>query len=140
MTPDSNVRSVTVRWHSGMRFDGGPEGAPAATVDADVVTAPGPMHLLLVAIAGCSGADVVSILKKMQVTIRRCDIRVTGRRAPEHPKRYLTILLDFTIAGDGLDEAKARRAIDLSIEKYCSVIHSLNPDIPVTYELTLAES
>jgi putative redox protein len=136
---DSHVRSVTLRWQSGMRFDGGPQGGPATTVDADVAVAPGPMHLLLVAIAGCSGADVVSILKKMQVTLQRCDIEVTGRRAPEHPKRYQAIQLGFTIAGEGLDEAKARRAIDLSIEKYCSVIHSLNPDIPVTYELTLAQ-
>ena len=138
MTQDPNIRSVTLRWHSGMRFDGGPEGGPSTTVDADVSEAPGPMHLLLVAVAGCSGADVVSILKKMQVTLKRCDIHVTGRRAPEHPKRYQTIHLGFTIAGDGLDEAKARRAIDLSVEKYCSVIHSLNPDIPVTYELSLA--
>jgi putative redox protein len=120
-----------------MRFDGGPEGGPSTAVDADVVAAPGPMHLLLVAIAGCSGADVVSILKKMQVTLRRCDIKVTGRRAPDHPKRYQTVQLEFTIAGDGLDEAKGRRAIELSIEKYCSVIHSLNPDIPVTYGLTV---
>ena len=137
---DPNLRTVTVHWHSGLRFDGGVEGAPPITVDSDGTDGPGAMATLLVAVAGCSGADVVSILKKMQVTIRRCDIRVTGRRAPEHPKRYLTIQLDFTIAGDGLDEAKARRAIDLSIEKYCSVIHSLNPDIPVTYELTLAQS
>jgi putative redox protein len=106
-------------------------------VDADVVVAPGPMHQLLMAVAGCSGADVVSILKKMQVSLRRCDIEVTGRRATEHPKRYLAIQLRFTIAGDGLDEAKARRAIDLSLTKYCSVIQSLNPDIPVTYDLSL---
>lgn len=134
---DPNVRSVSLQWHSGMRFDGGPDGIPPVTVDGDSAVAPGPMHLLLVAIAGCSGADVVSILKKMQVTLRRCDIAVTGRRATEHPKRYQSVHLAFRIAGDGLDEAKARRAIDLSIEKYCSVIHSLNPDIPLTYDLTL---
>lgn len=132
---DPNLRSVTMRWHSGVRFDGGPEGVPTVVVDADVAAGPGPMHQLLMAVAACSGADVVSILKKMQVALTRCDIEVTGRRAAEHPKRYLAIHLVFHIAGEGLDEAKGRRAIELSLTKYCSVIHSLNPDIPVTFDL-----
>jgi len=134
---DPNLRTVTVHWHSGLRFDGGVEGAPPITVDSDGTDGPGAMATLLVAVAGCSGADVVSILKKMQVELERCDITVTGRRAAEHPKRYLDLQLMFRLAGAGLDEAKARRAIDLSIAKYCSVIHSLNPDIPVSYELAL---
>ena len=134
---DPNLRTVTVHWHSGLRFDGGIEGAPPITVDSGGTDGPGAMATLLVAVAGCSGADVVSILKKMQVELERCDITVTGRRAAEHPKRYLDLQLMFRLAGAGLDEAKARRAIDLSIAKYCSVIHSLNPDIPVSYELAL---
>ena len=134
---DSNLRSVTIRWHSGLRFDGGIEGAPPIIVDSGGQDGPGAMATLLVAVGGCSGADVVSILKKMQVDLKRCDITVTGRRAEEYPKRYLDLKLNFRIGGDGLDEAKARRAIELSIAKYCSVIHSLNPDIPVTYELVL---
>lgn len=134
---DPNLRSVTVRWHSGLRFDGGPEGVPPVVVDADVAAGPGPMHQLLMAVGACSGADVVSILKKMQVALARCDIEVTGRRAEEHPKRYRTIHLVFHLAGDGLDEAKGRRAIELSLTKYCSVIHSLNPDIPVTFDLRI---
>jgi putative redox protein len=73
----------------------------------------------------------------MQVSLTRCEAKLTGLRAPDHPKRYLNLQFIWTIAGEGLDEAKARRAIDLSIEKYCSVLHSLNPDIPVSYELHL---
>lgn len=134
---ESNLRTVNLRWHSGLRFDGGQQGSPAITIDADGAAGPGPMATVLIALGGCSGADVVSILKKMQVELERCDITITGRRATEHPKRYLDIQLTFRIAGAGVDEAKARRAIDLSIQKYCSVIHSLNPDIPVSYELVL---
>jgi putative redox protein len=134
---DPNLRTVHLTWRSNLLFDGGPDGVPAVPVDGDASVGPGPMHSLLLAVGACSGADVVSILKKMQVELTRCDIEVTGRRATEHPKRYLDLQLRFRIAGAGVDEAKARRAIDLSLEKYCSVIHSLNPDIPVRYDLVL---
>jgi putative redox protein len=137
---DPNLRTVQLTWDSGLLFHGGTEGAPSVPVDADVKAGPGPMHNLLLAVGACSGADVVSILKKMQVGLSRCDIEVSGRRAEEHPKRYLSLKLAFRIAGTGLDETKARRAIELSLTKYCSVIHSLNPDIPVTYDLTLVDA
>lgn len=133
----SDLRTVAVEWQGGMRFRGGKPGGPAVTIDADGVDGPGPMLALLLAAAGCSGADVVSILEKMQVKLRKFTTEVTGVRAPEHPKRYLSMAFRITLAGDGLDETKARRAIDLSLTKYCSVLLSLNPDIPITYELIL---
>lgn len=134
---DPNLRTVQVSWLDDLRFEGGAPGGPRLSIDGDNVTAPGPMLTLLIAAATCTGADVVSILRKMQVGLTRCDVTVTGERAPEHPRRYLNIRFRWSIAGTGLDETKARRAIDLSIEKYCSVLHTLNPDIPITYELTL---
>ena len=133
-----NVRTVSVEWQGGMRFRGGAPGKPQTLIDADNADAPGPMLTLLVALMGCSGADIISMLAKMQVKLRRFGAEVHGTRAEDHPKRYIKIHMVITLAGDGLDEAKARRAIDLSIEKYCSVIHSLNPDIPLTYDLVLA--
>ena len=120
-----------------MRFRGGVPGGPAILIDADAKEGPGPMVALLVAAAACGGADVVSILEKAQVKLRKYLTALTGVRAEDHPKRYLSIHLAITLAGDGLDEAKAHRAIDLSITKYCSVLQSLNPDIAVTYDLTL---
>jgi len=132
-----NIRTVDVSWQGDLRFEGGPPDGPRTSVDADNATAPGPMQTLLIAAATCTAADVVSILKKMQVGLTRCEVTVTGERATEHPRRYLNIHFAWRIAGAGLDETKARRAIDLSIEKYCSVLHSLNPDIPIRYDLTL---
>ena len=137
MAQGSNLRVIEATWVGDLKFSGGAPGAPAITIDGDNTTAPGPMQTLLIAAAGCTGADIVSILRKMQVTLQRCDVTVTGERASEYPRRYLKIHFAWTMAGAGLDEAKARRAIDLSIEKYCSVIHSLNPDIPITYELEI---
>jgi len=134
---DDNLRSATLRWEGGLRFRGGSSGGPSSLIDADGKEAPGPMVTLLLAAAACSGADIVGILQKMQVTLRELSAEVSGRRAPEHPKRYLTLHFAYRIRGDGLDEAKARRAVDLSHQKYCSVLHSLNTDIAITYELDL---
>ena len=133
----SDVKTVAVEWQGGMRFRGGAPGGPAITIDADAQAGPGPMVALLLAGAGCSGADVVSILEKMQVKLRKFTTEVKGVRAPDQPKRYTSISFRIVLAGDGLDETKARRAIDLSLTKYCSVLLSLNPDIPITYELVL---
>lgn len=133
-----NIRSAFVEWQGGMRFKGNAAaGGPAIVVDADAKEGPGPMVALLIAGAGCTGADVIGILEKMQVKLRKYTMTLKGLRAEEHPKRYLAIDVAITMAGDGLDETKARRAIDLSLEKYCSVMQSLNPDITVRYELVL---
>ena len=134
---DDHLRSAVVQWEHGLRFRGGAPGGPTSLIDADGQQAPGPMVTLLLAAAACGGADIVGILEKMQVTLEDFRIEVTGRRAPEHPKRYLTLHFTYRIRGDGVNEAKARRAVDLSHQKYCSVLHSLNADIPITYDLDL---
>jgi putative redox protein len=134
---DDNLRSATVIWEGGLRFRGGTPGAPTGLIDAGGSAAPGPMVTLLVAAAACSGADIVGILQKMQVTLHELHTEVSGRRAPDHPKRYLTLHFAYRLRGDGLDEAKARRAVELSHQKYCSVLHSLNSDIAITYHLDI---
>jgi len=137
---DEHLRVVELVWRGGMRFEGGVPGGPTVLTDADAVESPSPMHQLLLAVASCSGADVVSILEKMRVTLRDFRMEVRGTRRAEIPRRYVDIHLTFHLAGDGIDESKARRAIDLSIERYCSVIHSLAPDIPISYDLVLGVS
>jgi putative redox protein len=134
---DDNLRAASVRWEGDLRFRGGSAGGPTTLIDANAEQAPGPMVTLLLAAVACSGADIVGILQKMQVTLHELSTEVSGRRAPEHPKRYLTLHFSYRIRGEGLDEAKARRAVDLSHQKYCSVLHSLNADIAITYDLDL---
>ncbi len=134
---DANIRYAEATWTGGMTFRGGAPGGPETVIDADGKDAPGPMMTMLLCLASCSGADVVSLMPKMQVELERFTMAVRGERAPEHPRRWTKIHFTMTLAGKGLDETKARRAIDLSIEKYCSAINSLNPDIPVTYDLVL---
>lgn len=131
------TKKVVLTWHEGVRFSSGaPEGA-STIIDGDNDAGPGPMLTLLLAAGSCSGSDVVVILEKMRVQLRRLRIDVTGVRRAREPRRYIAIHFDYHVAGEGLDQAKATRAIDLSLEKYCSVVHSLAPDIAITYALTL---
>jgi len=131
------TKRVAVVWEGAMRFRGGEPGGPTSLVDADNAEAPGPTLMLLMAAAACSGADVVSILERMRAGLESLRIDVVGLRREEVPRRFASIRFDFHLRGAGLDEAKARHAIDLSLEKYCSVVHSLAPDITVEYELHL---
>jgi putative redox protein len=132
------TKRATLTWQQDLRFVGDAPATPAMIIDGDNVSGPGPMVALLVAAAACSGSDIVLILQKMRVKLRELRIEVAGVRREEEPRRYVAIHFDYWLGGEGLDQVKARRAIDLSLEKYCSVVHSLAPDIALTYALSLA--
>lgn len=131
------TKHATLTWQQDLRFVAElPEG-PTVIIDGDNAAGPGPMLSLLLAAAACSGSDVVMILQKMRVKLRELRIEAEGTRREQDPRRYIALHLDYRLAGEGLDQVKARRAIDLSLEKYCSVVHSLAPDIAITYALSL---
>lgn len=131
------TKRVTLRWEQGLQFVGGAPEGPATRIDGDNAAAPGPMLTLLLAAASCTGSDVAVILKKMRIELQDLRIDVTGTRREDEPRRYVAIHFDYHMAGTGLNQDKAHRAVSLSVEKYCSVIHSLAPDIAVTYAVTL---
>jgi putative redox protein len=128
---------VSIRWRDGLLFEGGGAGRPPVTVDGDSRAATSPVEMLLVAAATCTAADVVDILKKMRVDLRSLEVDIQGTRREEHPRRFTAIHFLFRVAGSGADETKVRRAVDLSLEKYCSVMNSLAPDIQVGYDVSL---
>ena len=131
------TKHVSLAWQNHLVFRGGEPGGPQTTIDGDNTAGPGPMLTLLLAAAACTGADVVVILEKMRVTLHELRIEASGERREQEPRRYTSIHLGYHLRGDGLDAAKARLAIDLSITKYCSVVHSLAPDIQITHGLSL---
>lgn len=133
-----NTASVTMRWREQLVFEGGGWGRPPVVVDGDSAVATSPVELLLLASATCTSADVVSILEKMRVGLRSLEVAMTGTRREEHPRRFTAIHFQFSVSGAGADETKVRRAVDLSLEKYCSVMTSLAPDIQVSYDITIA--
>jgi putative redox protein len=120
-----------------MRFRGGEVDGPECTIDADGTDAPGPFIALVLAAAACSASDVVAILGKMRVQLAELRVELVATRRNEHPRRLVALEMIFHLRGDGLNEANAARAVDLSITKYCSVLASLAPDIPVTHAIRL---
>jgi putative redox protein len=131
------TRQVTLTWTHGMAFEGAAAGKPPIVIDADGKAGPGPMETLLLALGACTASDVVSLLEKMRFPVRAMAVEVTGERRADHPKRYTSIVLRYSINAPGAPEERVRHAIDLSLGRYCSVTHSLAPDIARRYELAL---
>jgi len=127
-----------MHWLRDLQFEGSGSGRPAILVDGDTKAATSPVELLLLAAATCTASDVVIILQKQRVKLERLEIAMRGTRREEEPRRYTAIAFHFAVRGEGLDDTKLRRAIDLSLEKYCSVVASLAPDIAISYDVTIA--
>ena len=119
--------SAELLWSEGLRF-GARSGATAIVVDADGEAGPSPMQLAAFGLAGCMAADVIEILRKGRHPLTGLRIAFTGERVPEPPRRFMTIALHFHVTGAVPSDA-VERAIALSREKYCSVWHSMRPDI-----------
>lgn len=128
---DPNVRQVRIRWTGeGLSFEGGPDGGPSIVVDSDVEKGPSPTHMLLMSLAGCMGVDVKMILDKSRVPLEGIEVEAVGVRAEEAPRRFLKITLTYSLRGPQEEhEGKIQRALELSRDKYCSVMHSLDPAI-----------
>ena len=100
---------------------------------------PSPKKLLLVALSGCTGMDVVSILKKMRVDIEKCSIEVQGDVANEHPKRYTGMHVIYRFTGKNLPLDKLEKAVKMSEETYCGVEALFKMAIKVTSEIQIIE-
>ena len=101
-----------------------------------------PMELFLISLAGCTGADVASLLNKMRVNYSKFEIYVDGERAEEHPKVYTKINLIYKFWGKNLEKNKEKieKSINLSQDKYCSVSAMIKAaKIPINYRYELVE-
>jgi putative redox protein len=129
--PASNIRQVRLTWTGeGLSFEGGPDGGVQIGVDSDGAAGQTPMQLLLMALASCMAIDVLMILQKSRVPVEDLAVEVIGERAETIPKRYVAIQLKYEIKGPSEeDQARLDRAIELSRDKYCSVLHTLDPEI-----------
>jgi putative redox protein len=98
-----------------------------------------PMEMLLIGLAGCTGFDVVQILKKGRESVTGCEVEVEAERATEDPKVFTKIHLAYKITGRGLSQAKAERAVTLSKEKYCSASIMLGATAEMSYTLDVVD-
>jgi putative redox protein len=128
--------AVEVRWEEALRFEAEGRSGVGTPVDGEGRTGPTPMESLLIALASCMGSDVVDILTKMRVPIEELSVRAEGDRRPEPPRRYTAIRLTYETKGVPEDaREKLQRAVDLSQDKYCSVLHTLQPDVDLSIRI-----
>ncbi len=114
-------------WEGDLRFRGA-AGALSMVLDSDGQAGPSPVQALAFALAGCMSIDVVHILTKGRLPLRGLRAHLEAERRPQDPKRLVGVRLHFVVTGE-VPPDKVERAIALSRERYCSVWHSLRPDI-----------
>jgi len=128
---------IRLDWSEALKFTAHRAGFDTS-IDGDQEIAPSPVGLLLEAVAACAAIDVVIILNKGRQDLRALSVTARATRA-ESPPRYIKQLeFAFEIEGD-VEEEKARRAVELSFEKYCSVYHSLRRDIELEWSVSLKD-
>ena len=129
---------VVVEWRGDEEFEAGRPGGPTLRIDGHGKVAQSPVDVLLTALASCSSIDVVSILAKRRTPVRALEVDVVGERADDRvPRKLRRIVLTFRIAGAGIERVHAERAVELAVGKYCSVRDSLDPAIPIEWQVEL---
>ena len=128
-----------ITWKEGMAFTADLDGF-AFTLDADPAAGganlgPRPKGLTLMSLGGCTGMDVISILKKMRQPVTAFEVEVDGEVADQHPKKFDAITVRYRITGEGLDPERVRRAVELSENTYCGVSASLRPGVDLKSEI-----
>jgi len=131
------MNRATLTWDRDLVFTATTQRGYDIEFDADMEWGCMPVEGVLLSLAGCMAIDVVSILNKMRCPPEKFSMEIEGERNVTPPQCYNRIDMILDLTGNGLTEEKVKRAVDLSQEKYCSVFHSLRPDIEVgvTYRI-----
>ncbi len=127
-----------------MHFKGTATSGHTLNMDADDVSGGQnsgfrPMELLLVGFGGCSGMDVISILRKKRQPVAGLEINVSGEKTDDYPKVYKKVHIEYVVKGRGIEKEAVERAIKLSLEKYCSVGATLAKAGSITHSYKIVE-
>ena len=122
---------ATVEWKGDLRFEGKTDSGYQAIMDGDG-KAISPMESVLVAAGACSSVDVVEILKKQRIDLQGCRCELTAKRAENPPRVFEAIHARYIATGEGIKDKQLARAVELSAEKYCSVVLMLNGKVDFT--------
>jgi putative redox protein len=123
----STANQITTKWLGNMAFESTNPSGLNLIIDADPDSGGEgkglrPKALMLSALAGCSGLDIASLIKKMKLVVDDFSIETIANLTDEHPKYYDAVTIEYHFWGADLDEKKLQRAVDLSVEKYCGVM------------------
>ena len=133
-----------VTYVDGLQFVGEAASGHAIVMDGDKEvggrnTGARPMELLLIGLGGCSGMDVVSILKKKKQEINGVEIKVKGEKAENYPKKFTDMDIEFIVRGRNVSDDAVKRAVELSMGKYCSVKATLEGSAKITWSYKIIE-
>lgn len=130
---------IKLNWTSNMSFETEVNGHKITLDAAEKVggrnRGPRPKPLLLVALAGCTSMDVISLLNKMRVEYDDFFMNIEGDVSEDHPKYYTHLRLVYNIKGDDIDQKKVEKAVKLSQEKYCGVNFMLGKAADISYQI-----
>ncbi len=131
-----------VRWTHAMSFIGVADSGHGTLMDTGPAagghnSAATPKELLLHALGGCTGMDVVSILRKMKVDVLAFAVAVQGEIEEKAPRAFTSFHLDYRFEGQDLPLSSLERAVTLSQEKYCSIAATLSKSHPITWSITV---
>ena len=129
-------QKIQLVWKGDFRFDAQAPGGVVTHVDGNGEAGTTPVDLLLESVGACAAIDVVDILKKARQEVHGMAVDVEATRRDEPPRYVKRLEFRFRIKGD-IDQGKAERAVDLSLEKYCSVFHTLRMDIMLDVEVKI---
>lgn len=133
------MTEAQLTWIQNMQFVARAGNGPAIVMDnPEGGGGPTPMELILLGVAGCTAMDVASILKKKRSPVSAMQINVRGERAEDHPKRYTAVTIEFVLTGRGVKPADVERSIELSVDKYCGAIASINAPVKHTFRIVEA--
>lgn len=123
-------------WKEGLSFIGTADSGFTIALGADPVVGGAndgfrPLELMAISLAGCTAMDVISILRKKQQQITNFVVKVHAEQAPEHPRTFTQILVDYVISGNNVDEKALIRAIELTATKYCPAQALLGKVVPM---------
>ena len=128
----------------GMQFVGSADSGHAIVMDAQESnggnnTGSRPMELLLMAFGGCSGMDVISILRKKKQNVSKFETNVDGEMAEGYPHKYTALHIEYVVTGKNISEEAVKRAIELSLDKYCSVGATLGKAAKITHSYKIIQ-
>jgi len=133
--------TVDTAWQGNMKFDAVVNGhhviMDALPVGGGNDEGARPKELMLASLAGCTGMDVISILKKMRVEPEYFNVRVEAEMTEEHPKHYTAMHIIYEFKGEGLEIEKLQKAVDLSQERYCGVSFVYRKAMEITHEIVI---
>jgi len=134
-----------VVWKGGMAFTGTSDGSYLLPLDAKKEVGGRelgfqPLQLFAIGLVGCTGMDVISILRKKRQEVTEFEVSAEIKRAEEHPKVFTKIVLEYKVKGKNIDQQAVERAVELSENRYCGAQAMLRETAEITHKIIVQEA